>query len=109
MNYNEIKEPQVPFPVLYNEFKREIVGIVQRYAQKGIPYCCISESMNDFARQCTESANTELNEYSSVYNKALEDYANNIRSQEQQKEEYKQLSIDDFPEEQGVSSNEQVE
>lgn len=112
MNYDEINEPQMPFPVLYNSFKREIVGVIQHYIQKGIPYCCISESMNDFARQCAESSSIELNDFNARYNKALEEYANYIREQEHQetKEEYSQLSFDDFPTEQeGVSADGQIE
>jgi hypothetical protein len=115
MNYNEIKEPNVPFPMLYNDFKKEIISVVQRFVQKGVPYCCISEAMGEFARQCAESSNIELNEYSARYNQALEAYSNAIREQENQpnpinQDEYVQQSFEVSPDgELGVTADGQVE
>lgn len=110
MNYNDVQEPSVPFPMLYNEFKREIVNAIQQYVSRGIPYCCISEIMNDFARQCVESANVELNEMSNRYNKALEDYSNYIRQQDASNNEYKQQEFVVSPDgELGVDTDGQIE
>lgn len=94
MTAPEVTEPMMPFPIIVNEFKKEIVSVIQRYAQKGVPFCVINDIVADFSRQCTESANTELTECNNRYNKALEDYSNYIREQEKPHEEYQQAELD---------------
>lgn len=78
MSLIDVREPQKPFPLLYNEFKRDIVSTIQNYVQKGVPYCCISEAMNEFSRQCAENTNLEFSEASSAYDRALQEYADAV-------------------------------
>lgn len=87
MNYKEVREPQKPFPLLYNEFKKDIVATIQNYVQKGVPYCCVSEAMNDFARQCAENSNLEYNDSLVTYDNALKQYADYVTKFEKNSKE----------------------